>query len=95
MDILAQCGTTAGGGKYRIQGGKREVCGTSFVTVVTLEKAMVEGVSEGKGKSVPCDICAATGAVGVVPGRGSEPIRIRGSEGVIEEELHARAEEAA
>ena len=95
MDIPAQCGTTAGRGKNGVERGEGKVCITGVVTIVTLKEAVVNGVAEGEGQSVTGDVRAAAGAVGVVPSRWSEAIGVGGCEGVIKEELHARAEEAA
>ena len=94
MDILAQCGTTAGRGKDGVEGGKREVSVTSFVSVMAVKEAVVKGVAEGKGPSVPRDIGMTAGAVSVVTGGGSEAVRVSCGEGVVEEKLHTRAEKA-
>ena len=74
MDVLAQCGTTAGRGKDGVEGGKGEVGITGVVTIVTLEEAVVKGVSEGKRQAVSGDVGAAARAVSVVTGRGPEAI---------------------
>ena len=47
MNIPAQCGTTAGRGKDSIEGGKGEVGVTGVVMIVTVEEAVVKGVSKG------------------------------------------------
>ena len=95
MDIPAQCGTTAGRGKDCVEGGKGEVGITGTVTIVALEEAVVKGVAEGEGQSVTCDIRVAAWAVSIITGRGTEAVGVRGCECMVEQELHACAEEAA
>ena len=92
MDVLAQCGTTAGRGKDGVEGGKGEVGITGVVTIVTLEKAVVKGVAEREGHPITRDVGSTAWAVGVVTCRGSEAIRVGGGEGVVEEELQACAQ---
>ena len=95
MDIPAQCGTTAGRCKDGVKGGKGEMGGTSLVTIVTLEEAVVEGVAEWEGEPIMRDVGATARAVGVITGGGAEVVGIGGGECMIEEELQTRAEEAA
>ena len=91
MNIPAQCGTTAGRGKYGVKGCKGEVGVTGFVMVVTVEEAVVKGVTKREGHPITCDVCATARAVGVVTGRGSEAVGVGGSECVVEEELETYA----
>ena len=67
---------------------------TGFVTIVTLEEAVVKGVPEREGESIPGDVSPTARAVGVVSSCRSEAVRVGGSEGVVKEELDARAQEA-
>ena len=90
---MAESCTTSSCGEELMVGCVGEVCIPGGIVVMAREEAMVEGVAKGKGDAQSCDIGVATWAVRVVSSRGSEPIRIVGGEGMVEEELKARAEE--
>ena len=93
MDVSAQCGTTAGRGEDSVKGGKGEVGVTGLIVVVAEEEAVVKGVPEGKGQTGPGDVRTTARAVSVIACRRAEAIGVGGGEHVVEEELHARAQE--
>ena len=94
MNVPAQCGTTAGRGKDGVEGGKGEVGIAGVVVVMAMEEAMVEGVPKREGQPISGDVGSTAGTVGVVPGGRAEAVGVGGGKRVVEEKLHARAEEA-
>ena len=60
VNILAQCGTTVGRGKYSVKGGEGEVCVTSLIVVMAVKEAVVKGVAEWEGHPITSDVVTAT-----------------------------------